>query len=79
MLERVGQGAEVGASRRAVFAEARALVRDALPADSPLRGPLSAELTTQAPPRNVPAMTEPWYCCAEPTEAQMIGGRAAKV
>jgi hypothetical protein len=79
VLERVGQGAEVGASRRAVFAEARALVRDALPADSPLRGPLSAELTTQAPPRNVPAMTEPWYCCAEPTEAQMIGGRAAKV
>jgi radical SAM superfamily enzyme YgiQ (UPF0313 family) len=79
VLERVGQGAEVGASRRAVFAEARTLVRDALPANSPLRGPLSAELTTQAPPRNVPAMTEPWYCCAEPTEAQMIGGRAAKV
>jgi radical SAM superfamily enzyme YgiQ (UPF0313 family) len=79
VLDRVRQGAEVGASRRAVFAEARALVRDALPDDSPLRGPLSAELTTQAPPRNVPAMTEPWYCCAEPTEAQMIGGRAAKV
>lgn len=79
VLERVGQGAEVGASRRAVFSEARTLVRDALPADSPLRGALSSELTGPAAARNVPAMTEPWYCCAEPTETQMIGGRAAKV
>jgi radical SAM superfamily enzyme YgiQ (UPF0313 family) len=79
VLERVGQGAEAGASRRAVFSAARALVRNALPADSPLRDALSAELIADAAPRKVPAMTEPWYCCAEPTDAQMIGGRAAKV
>jgi radical SAM superfamily enzyme YgiQ (UPF0313 family) len=79
VLERVGQGAEVGASRRAVFSDARTLVRNALPADSSLRIALSGELPAQAAPRNVPAMTEPWYCCAEPTDAQMLGGRAAKL
>lgn len=79
VLECVQRGAEVGASRRAVFSEVRGMVRDALPADSPLRVALSAELTVPAAPRNVPAMTEAWYCCAEPTEAQLSGARATKV
>jgi Radical SAM superfamily len=79
VLERVQRGAEAGASRRAVFAEVRALVRDALPAGSPLRAALSAELDAPAAPRRVPALTEAWYCCAEPTEAQLRGAGAAKV
>jgi Radical SAM superfamily len=79
VLDRVQHGAEAGASRRAVFSEVRALVRDALPADSPLRAALSAELGAQAVPRSVPAMTEAWYCCAEPTEAQLTGAGAAKL
>lgn len=79
VLECVQRGAEVGASRRTVFSEVRGMVRDALPADSPLRAALSAELTAPAAPRHVPAMTEAWYCCAEPTEAQLSGARAAKV
>jgi hypothetical protein len=79
VLERVQRGAEAGASRRAVFAEVRALVRDALPAGSPLRAALSGELDAPAAPRHVPALTEAWYCCAEPTEAQLRGAGAAKV
>ena len=79
VLERVQRGAQVGASRQTVFSEVRALVRDALPAGSPLGAALSAELTTQAAPRHVPAMTEAWYCCAEPTEAQLTGAGAVKV
>jgi Radical SAM superfamily len=78
VLERVQRGAEAGSSRRAVFAEVRALVRDALPTGSPLRAALSAELDVAAP-RHVPALTEAWYCCAEPTEAQLRGAGAAKV
>jgi len=79
VLDRVQRGAEAGASRRTVFTEIRALVRDALPADSPLRAALSAALTAPALPRNVPAMTEAWYCCAEPTEAQLTGAGEAKL
>jgi radical SAM superfamily enzyme YgiQ (UPF0313 family) len=79
VLERVQRGAEVGASRRAVFAEVRTLVSGLLPAGSPLRAALSAELTDPAVPRNVPAMTEAWYCCAEPTDAQLAGAKAVKV
>ena len=26
----------------------------------------------QYPERNVPQMSEPWYCCAEPTESQRL-------
>lgn len=79
VLECVERGAAVGASRRSVFSDVRALVHDMLPADSPLGVALSAELTAPAVPRNVPAMTEPWYCCAEPTDAQLAGTRAVKV
>lgn len=79
VLDRVQLGTEAGATRREVFAEVRALVSDLLPEGSQLRAALSAELPTPAAPRHVPAMTEAWYCCAEPTEAQLAGTKAAKV
>jgi hypothetical protein len=79
VLECVQRGAEAGASRRAVFSEVRALVRDVLPTDSPLRVTLSADLRPSSVHRSVPAMTEAWYCCAEPTEAQLSGAGTAKV
>lgn len=79
VLDLVQRGTELGATRRAVFSEVRQLVRDTLPAGSPLRAALSAELAAPAATRNVPAMTEAWYCCAEPTEAQLSGAGAAKL
>jgi radical SAM superfamily enzyme YgiQ (UPF0313 family) len=79
VLDLVQRGAEAGATRRAVFSEVRGLVRDALPTGSPLRAALSAELAAPTAPRDVPAMTEAWYCCAEPTEAQLTGVGAAKL
>jgi hypothetical protein len=45
-------------------------------AASALQPPL---LTSQSPARPVPFLSEPWYCCAEPTPAQFvsIGGTSA--
>lgn len=43
-------------------------------------GIAAPELLAQTPPRPVPFLSEPWYCCAEPTRDQFvsIGGAAPK-
>lgn len=79
VLARVQQGTSANQGRRAVFAGACRIVSGFLPSGSPLRDSLSAGRIAQARPRAVPAMTEPWYCCAEPTEEQLLGSAAANV
>lgn len=58
----VEQGDAAGESRRAVFARLWDIAHAALAVPRPLP-PLPAGV-------RVPHMSEPWYCCAEPTELQ---------
>lgn len=65
-FETVQAGERAGRSRRAIFAELWELAhgfagRPARPLPPGARGP----------DRPVPHMSEPWYCCAEPTEEQL--------
>ncbi len=52
-----------GESRRATFEAIWARAHAALGQAAPLLAPSSAE--------EIPRMSEPWYCCAEPTQAQL--------
>lgn len=79
VLARVQQGTTANQGRRAIFTDVCGIVRDVLPDDSPLRDSLSARRIENAPSRAVPAMTEPWYCCAEPTEEQLLGAAGHQV
>jgi len=60
----VQQGEREGAGRRAVFQRIWELAHDACGRTAP---PLPVSHHTGG----VPAMSEPWYCCAEPTEEQL--------
>lgn len=79
VLARVQQGTDAKQGRRAIFSDVCRIVREMLPAGSPLRDSLSAERIGDAEARAVPAMTEPWYCCAEPTEEQLLGAGTTQV
>ncbi|HEV7897847.1 MAG TPA: CUAEP/CCAEP-tail radical SAM protein [Planosporangium sp.] len=69
--DRVAAGTDRGADRREIFAEVWSLARDALDeAGSAFGMPREPELGTA---RSVPTVSEPWYCCAEPTEALLRG------
>jgi len=72
----VESGTERGAGRREVFRDIWSVTRDALDG-SPSADLMSAEWLSDAPSRGVPTVTEPWYCCAEPTDAQLRGKAAA--
>jgi hypothetical protein len=79
VLARAQEGTAAGQSRRTIFADVCRIVRDSLPPASPYRDRLSAERIAHAEVRDVPAMTEPWYCCAEPTEEQLLGASTGQV
>jgi radical SAM superfamily enzyme YgiQ (UPF0313 family) len=63
------------ATFRAIWKATYAAQHGILPDDSGVPEPPIADL----PERSVPSVTEPWYCCAEPTDLQLAGsgGRAA--
>ncbi len=54
-----------GAGRRAMFQRVWELAHAACGRTAPALPPARADR------RSVPAMSEPWYCCAEPTETQL--------
>jgi hypothetical protein len=61
----VQEGDRAGLSRRAVFERIWAIAHDACGLAAPA---LPAAGAHSGP---VPAMSEPWYCCAEPSEDQL--------
>mgnify|MGYP002630679358 CR=1 FL=1 len=63
----VEAGEAVGASRRETFAEIWHLAHEACDLTTP---GLGIPEPSDAPVR-VPCLSEPWYCCAEPTESQL--------
>jgi hypothetical protein len=62
----VGRAEEEGLSRRRIFERIWAMVHKALGRTAP---PLE-HLNLGAP---IPHLSEPWYCCAEPTTQQLQG------
>ena len=61
----VQQGEHEGAGRRAMFQRVWELAQAACGRTALALPPARADS------RPVPAMSEPWYCCAEPTEKQL--------
>lgn len=74
VMETVKQGHRDRASRREVFSRvwkvAAAACPDVTPPESALAAVATLEAGTDAG-RPSPSMSEPWYCCAEPTEEQL--------
>ena len=60
-------GVSEGASRRSIFEQVWILAHSACEQSAPDLPPERAESIP------VPAMSEPWYCCAEPTDEQISG------
>ena len=60
-------GVSKGASRREIFEQVWILAHNACDLYVP---PLPQQ---QAESARVPTMSEPWYCCAEPTDEQISG------
>ena len=56
-----------GSSRREIFSEVWRLAHEASGVNVPNIDPSERSDT----PINVPCLSEPWYCCAEPTESQL--------
>ena len=56
-----------GATRRVIFEQVWILANEACKHLAPTLPPVR---TDSSP---VPSMSEPWYCCAEPTDAQLAG------
>ena len=65
VLEAVQRGEREGAGRRAIFQRVWELAHAACGRTAPALPPARADS------RPVPAMSEPWYCCAEPTVEQL--------
>jgi hypothetical protein len=72
ILKIVDQAVTQEADRRDLFADIWSAV--AVVAGCPGRRPVR---TPGPAGRVIPHVTEPWYCCAEPTERQLAAGRAA--
>lgn len=65
-IQRIVQGGEkLGLSRAAIFQQIRAAARTA----AGLGAEVSAPKISERPP--IPYLSEPWYCCAEPSDAQL--------
>jgi len=62
--ELVAQADAQGLSRREIFARIWGLAHAALGVDAP-------ELADTGVDASIPRLSEPWYCCAEPTEQQL--------
>ena len=67
VYEAIQLGVSESASRREIFEKVWILAHKACEQSVPALPPERAE---SAP---VPAMSEPWYCCAEPTDEQVAG------
>ena len=67
VYEAIQLGEREGANRRAIFEQVWVLAHNACEQSAPALPPERADSST------VPAMSEPWYCCAEPTDEQVEG------
>ena len=67
VYEAIQFGVSEGASRRSIFEQVWILAHSACEQSAPDLPPERAESIP------VPAMSEPWYCCAEPTDEQISG------
>ena len=67
VYEAIQLGVSEGASRRSIFEQVWILAHNACEQSAPALPPERAESIP------VPAMSEPWYCCAEPTDEQFAG------
>ena len=67
VYEAIQHGVREGANRRAIFEQVWVLAHNACEQSAPAIPPERADSST------VPAMSEPWYCCAEPTDEQIAG------
>jgi len=67
VYEAIQFGVSEGASRRSIFEQVWILAHNACEQSAPALPPERAESIP------VPAMSEPWYCCAEPTDEQISG------
>ncbi len=65
VCEAVRHGEREGVGRRAIFQRVWELAHAACERVPSALPPARADI------RPVPAMSEPWYCCAEPTEKQL--------
>ena len=65
VYEAIQLGVSEGASRRAIFEQVWILAHNACEKTAPALPPERAESSP------VPVMSEPWYCCAEPTDEQV--------
>ena len=67
VYEAIQLGVSEGSSRREIFEQVWILAHNACEQSAPLLPPQRAESNP------VPTMSEPWYCCAEPTDEQVAG------
>ena len=67
VYEAIQLGEREGANRREIFEQVWALAHNACKQSAPALPPEHADSSP------VPAMSEPWYCCAEPTDEQVAG------
>ena len=67
VYEAIQLGVSKGASRRSIFEQVWILAHNACEQSAPALPPERAESIP------VPSMSEPWYCCAEPTDEQISG------
>ena len=63
----IQHGEREGATRRAIFEQVWVLAHNACEQSAPALPPERADSST------VPVLSEPWYCCAEPTYEQVTG------
>ena len=67
VFEAIQLGEREGANRREIFEQVWALAHNACKQSAPALPPERADSSP------VLAMSEPWYCCAEPTDEQVAG------
>jgi radical SAM superfamily enzyme YgiQ (UPF0313 family) len=67
VYEAIQLGEREGANRRAIFEQVWAIAHNVCKQSAPALPPESVDCSP------VPAMSEPWYCCAEPTDEQVAG------
>ena len=67
VYEAIQLGVSEGSSRRKIFEKVWILAHNACEQSVPGLPPECAESNP------VPTMSEPWYCCAEPTDEQVAG------
>jgi len=67
VYETIQHGEREGATRRAIFEQVWVLAHNACEQSAPALPPERADSSP------VPVLSEPWYCCAEPTYEQVTG------